>query len=495
MHGVIPFESMPGIPPLFLAFARGDAATFFPDPPTFSAVEERARALVERRGGAVVATGQQAGLLGGPLLSLTKAAAAAHLSAKLRQRQISTRGLFWIASEDHDLNEVAQATLLRDGAPRVVRLPVPPRNFQPSGTVALPPEVAEIFSDLGEDASVSREVLARFSRAWKPGRTYAEAFRATLEPLLPEEALEWVDPLDPRWKKDQDDFFRAAFLRAEAITGALDAVDERLRAAGHAPQVTRAEGDFPAFVIEDGVRRKISWDGKEFSVHGHERRLSAEALADFVSSGTTRPSAAALLRPVLQARLFPVAAEILGPSELAYHAQTAPLFDVLDVPRPVFLPRPHLLPRGARERRALHALGVEDRDLFRARDVARGEVPPVSPKITALERELSERLRALAPEIREVDATLEPVLAGAAEKIAHQLARLREKVERAADRRDVERVRRLDTIESFLTPGHVPADRVYGPLTYLLRFGDGFVPELLKNAECRSDGARFLDFE
>jgi uncharacterized protein YllA (UPF0747 family) len=230
-------------------------------------------------------------------------------------------------------------------------------------------------------------------------------------------------------------------------------------------------------------------------VHGRDESFSAEALSDFVSRPGNRPSAAALLRPVLQSHLFPVAASILGPSELSYHAQTAPLFDLLDLPRPVFLPRPHLLPRGARERRALQALGIEEPDTFRAREAAKAAPPPVSPKLAALEADIAGRLAALVPEIEEIDATLAPVASGTGEKAAHQIARLREKVERAAERRDGERTRRLETIENHLAPGGVPADRIYGPLTYLMRFGEAFVPELLKRAECRTDGARFVDFE
>ncbi|HET7453476.1 MAG TPA: bacillithiol biosynthesis BshC, partial [Thermoanaerobaculia bacterium] len=290
-------------------------------------------------------------------------------------------------------------------------------------------------------------------------------------------------------------FFRRAFAGAGTITAALEDADRRLRAAGFEPQVERGEGDFPAFLIEEGVRRKISWDGRTFGVHGREGRFTADALAELVSAPGRRPSAAALLRPVLQSHLYPVAAEILGPSELAYHAQTAPLFEALGIPRPVFLPRPHLLPRGARERRALHALGVADADLFRLREAARPEPPAVSPRLASLERELAASLAALVPEIRAVDPTLEPVAEGAGEKAAHAIVRLREKVERAAERRDVDRTRRIEAVETFLAPGRTPADRVYGPLTYLLRFGDAFVPELAGAAECRIDGARFVDYE
>jgi len=494
MESMIPFEAMPGIPRLFLAFVRGNAGAFFPDPPTIETVEARAGELLARGNERVfVAAGQQAGLLGGPLLALIKAAAVSRLAGGLARKGISARGLFWIASEDHDLREVARTTLLVDGAPEEVRLPVPPQGFQPAGTVRIPREIEDVFAEARRDASASDEVLARFAGAWTPGRTFAEAFGDTLEFLLPD-ALDRIDPLDAQWRDPAIEFFRHAFAEAGAIAAALDDVDRRLEEAGFPAQVERGSEDFPAFVIEDGVRKKISWDGRTFGVHGHDERHSPESLTQLVSRKGSRPSAAALLRPVLQSHLFPVAAEVLGPSELAYHAQTAPLFGVLGVPRPVFLPRPHLLPRGARERRALQALDVPEADLFRVREASRPQPPAVASRLESLGREMAEKLAGLVPEIRAVDPTLEPVASGAGEKAAHAIARLREKVERAGERRDADRLRRIESIESFLTPGNAPADRVYGPLTYALRFGD-FVPALSEAAECRTDGARFVDYE
>ena len=75
-----------------------------------------ARALADPDA-AVIVTGQQPGLLGGPLLTLTKA-----LSAIAWARRLATESgrsvipVFWAASEDHDLDEVNRVTPCRRGA-------------------------------------------------------------------------------------------------------------------------------------------------------------------------------------------------------------------------------------------------------------------------------------------------------------------------------------------------------------------------------------------
>ncbi len=487
---------MPGLPPLFLRYVRGGARDFLPVEPALQAVEVRARELSAGGGRVWIAAGQQASLFTGPLYSLTKAAAATRTAEQVSKSGTSVRGLFWIATEDHDLEEISRVTLLGEKGPETFRLEKPAeKNFHPSGTVPIPADIRSVFQALrGTPGPANPEIVEAFERLWSPGRTFGEAFRDTMQRLLPNAELEWVDPLEARWRERKLEFFRRALRCAPEIVSALDAADSRLRAAGFSPQVARAERDFPCFLIEGGIRRKISFDGSRFAVHGDERKYSANELADHAEKDGPEPSPAALLRPVLQSWLFPVAAEILGPAELAYHAQSAPLFPIFGLALPVLLPRPHLLPRGARERRAQEALEIPDAEIFRAREAARGEGTPAARRLTDLDSRIAAELSALAPDIGSVDPTLSPVLAGAAEKISHQIGRVREKVEKAAERRDEEKNRRLEAIEHTLAPGGAPADRVYSPLTYLLRFGEAFVPGILAGAESRLDGASFVDF-
>src|SRR5271154_1692532 len=65
-----------------------------------------------RHGARAVVTGQQVGLLGGPLLTLLKAATAiARAQEATRVSGIDHVPVFWLATEDHDLAEVDQVAL------------------------------------------------------------------------------------------------------------------------------------------------------------------------------------------------------------------------------------------------------------------------------------------------------------------------------------------------------------------------------------------------
>ena len=77
-----------------------------------------------RAGARAVVTGQQVVLLGGPLLTLLKAATAiARAKQATAETGVEHVPIFWLATEDHDLEEVDQVSLLskscgRNAAPR-----------------------------------------------------------------------------------------------------------------------------------------------------------------------------------------------------------------------------------------------------------------------------------------------------------------------------------------------------------------------------------------
>ena len=72
---------------------------------------------------AVVVTGQQAVLFGGPLFVLYKAVAVVKLAAQLEARRgTPVVPVFWVASDDHDFAEIRSVTLMdADGHLRSLR--------------------------------------------------------------------------------------------------------------------------------------------------------------------------------------------------------------------------------------------------------------------------------------------------------------------------------------------------------------------------------------
>ena len=113
----------------------------------------------------VVATGQQAGLLGGPLFTLHKALTAIQLARALTRRFAPAARfvpLFWVAGDDHDLDEIAHLAFIdAQGAPKRIRIPLAERHPGQSAAMAnLTAEELERRTDLEKETIAEvRKVL------------------------------------------------------------------------------------------------------------------------------------------------------------------------------------------------------------------------------------------------------------------------------------------------------------------------------------------------
>jgi bacillithiol biosynthesis cysteine-adding enzyme BshC len=502
---MIPFAKYPGLSPLFLDFLNG-LPEFYPDPPTLDAAAERGRQLLaagkparvpasafrtrgseaarfaqELAAGRAVAVsaGHQVGLFTGPLFTVMKAFDAIHMARALSQRGVPAVPVFWALTDDHDLQEIARTArpgpegpqeLLLEGADR--------QNRQPVGRLPIPESVGAIVDAFRPDANEDTEaILDAFARRSAPGTAYGEAFIEMLLDLVDPDPLLVLDPLSEPLRAPTVALFREAVRQAPALRQALEATAAALRAAGK-PVPAPVPEDFSFFAIDHDGRRRIA--------------QLPEASAR-VESGQAWPSADVITRPVLKSYLFPMAASVLGAAEIAYHAQSLPLFRLFGVPQPVLIPRTHVILRGPAERRLAEQLGVPEQDLLSA--PAEAELPevPEAGAVTRLAQATEENLSALASSLVGVDGSLSGALDTTKKKVAYQFEQLAERIRKAAERKVGVASNRGRRLAQALLPGGVPAERVYPPLSPMLTYGREVLEALRRAAGRSTEGAVVVD--
>lgn len=508
----IPLERYPGIPPLFLDFARG-GSRLYPDTPTMDAALARGRELLEHRhatplppsafrfrgaagrkaaedlaGGRAVAVlaGHQVGLFTGPLHTLGKAFDAIAIARELTRRGMPAVPVFWALTDDHDLEEVARTArpgpdgpqrLVLEGADRSNRAPVGPRPI-PDGVSA----IVEAFREnaRSEDAA---QILEEFARRSAPGQTYGAAFMETLLDLTgDDEPLLVLDPLGDDVSEAARLLFESGRGRHTEVAEALRLAAEAVAGAGREPVVPFRPDLFPFFAIEDGVRRRVEIE-------------DLDRIAEQIGRGKARVSADVLTRPVLKSLVLPAAVSVLGPSEIAYHAQSLPLFPLFGAPVPILMPRTFLVPRGPAERRTAAALGIADDDLLDPQ-AGSGESTPVPQveRIGEVARRLDAEMESLGPALEEVDPTLAGALETARRKATYQIEQLAERVRKAAEKKDEVALNRRRRLAAMVLPGGEPAERVYPPLVFLLAWGRG-VRDAVRNAAGNGGTVVVLDVD
>ncbi|MBL8112475.1 MAG: bacillithiol biosynthesis BshC [Acidobacteria bacterium] len=494
MTQIVPLDEVPGLNPLARLLAAGDqrARPFLPDAPDRATIEGRAREALAafrprtvetgdsrldafaRGERAVVVTGQQAGLFTGPVLTLVKAAAARALA-----NELSLGAVFWCASEDHDLVEATRVPLPGESGPEDAG-PDPagltgnlhPVGALPAGAYAAKALEAALRFVPGKDPADPLFVALREGAEG----SFLEGFRKTFRIFLGDAAPPVHDAARARDKPDLVPLAIRLVRERAAVRELLAGRAAELTAAGFALQVTSDPHALPLFLLDDGVRRLLREEGGVFRLKGRDDAFSEEEIVARLESGALTPSFSALTRPLAASVLYPVAATILGPSEIAYWAQMLPLFGWAGLPRPVIVPRPMTAFLDPQSRRALEKSGLRFADVLGGRNAlltaaGAGRAAAALARVEALKAGFLAGLEDLAPELTAVDATLGAALATTREKVSFALDKLTEKSAQAAARADGTLEQKMLRLSVSLAPNGTLAERVYTPLHLVLRYG------------------------
>jgi uncharacterized protein YllA (UPF0747 family) len=157
-------------------------------------------------GGAMVTTGQQAGLFTGPLYTVHKILSAVRLAEALEAALgVVVLPVFWAASEDHDFAEVghAEAVTPEGELRRVAIRPTDPAPVAMSD-MRLGPEVERALDDFAAALGLSgatRRCCGRSATAYRPGATVAEGFTDAIVSLFSGFGLLVTDAADPRSRR------------------------------------------------------------------------------------------------------------------------------------------------------------------------------------------------------------------------------------------------------------------------------------------------------
>ena len=316
-------------------------------------------------GALVVVTGQQAGLLGGPLYTLYKALGAvirAEAAAAALGRPVVP--VFWVASEDHDWSEISQVGAVGPrGEPVQFRL-TGHGEGRSAGHHPLPPEARHLVGELEAlfpagpaGAGVLAALRASLQR-WGRG-TLADWFAAQLQDLLGQSGLLLYDPMLPALRE----------LAAPTLAGAAERAPSAHLALGDQAAALRARGFTAGLEVDPDHTLLFTYlDGRRVSLHrSGDRVRSADGRADWplaqfarhVAQNPVAFSPNVVLRPVVQDCTLPVLCQLGGPGEIAYLAQLRPVFALWDRPMPIISPRPGGTVVGPEDRHALQAAGAD----------------------------------------------------------------------------------------------------------------------------------------
>jgi bacillithiol biosynthesis cysteine-adding enzyme BshC len=441
-----------------------------------------------------VVSGQQAGLFTGPLYTVYKALSAVKLAGCLQQRNTKAVPVFWIAAEDHDFAEVAKAELIgRDCQLKSVAVSEElHREGQPVGQVKLGESIDAVIDELFELLPASEfaaDMKALVKSAWQPGRGYVDSFATMMTALLGRYGLIFLDPLDPELKKLAAPLYSEAARRAPEIASALEQRSAELERAGYHAQVLATANSFPLFLHDEEGRRHavVRVENGKYKTKASEQEYSADDLAKLAQEKPERFSPNVTLRAVVQDYLLPTIAYYGGAAEIAYFAQTAEVYRVLERPATPILPRSSLTMIERHTGRVLERYDLTLADFFEGLEpvikrVVEEHLAADSAKLFAdAEQNMNHELDRLRQELQSIDPTLASALETGRKKINYQLDGLKQRFIRAQMTRDEAAHRQLQRAFDQLYPNKDLQERHINITSLLARHGT-YVIEWIFNA-------------
>ena len=386
-----------------------------------------------RAGARVVVTGQQVGLFGGPLLTLLKAATAIRKAQLASEAGVPHVPVFWMATEDHDLDEVNQATLLGKSRVTKLRAVFADHRARPVGGLQLGPDIERVVAEAEELLSFApiTEVLRA---CYTPQDTLASAFGKLLCSIFQDFGLIVLDASSREFHRMGTPVLRYAIEHADALHEVLTRRNAELELAGYAPQVLVSDESSLLFLLDESgnrvpLRRRTR--GSSGLWHAGGQAYTDHDLLSILESAPERLSPNALLRPVFQDSILPTSAYVGGPAEIAYFAQCQPLYQkILGETTPI-LPRlsATLVPRAVQTVMDTHELSLQDcmigADELAQRLAARAMPIEGKQKIAAAGNALDAELNNVQHWMEVTDPNLGRSAAVAANKMRYQMNRLR----------------------------------------------------------------------
>lgn len=425
----------------------------------------------------MVVTGQQVGLLGGPLYTILKiASSVAHARTWERAWQRPVVPVFWLEDNDHDAAEAATLHLYSsDGAVTDVvawdgtdeRKPVSTRTFSTAEVEQIGLALATLTGQHADDLRDRLHAVYGFGHAW------TDAFLHVLQPFLGPWGVVVIRGSDVIASGMHAPIVQRDLAHPNSVSAHVESASARLLAAGFHAQ---AQAATHVFFLHDaeGRHRLMPTDDGRLRVGGDI--LSYDDVRALAASSPERFSPSVLARPIMQDAILPTVATVLGPAELAYHAQLGDAYTWFGVQRPAPVLRHTATLIDGKAERLLAKTGQDVAFYMRAwQDVMQDVVASLDDAGMPAKDQAPVAAASLLAPWSTAAAGIDPTLKGAVEAaqaaVTKTLEQLDGKMRSALKRVHADTLDRHRQLSSTIHPGGSPQERVYSLAHWWARFG------------------------
>ncbi len=429
-----------------------------------------------------ITTGHQLNLFTGPLYTFYKIITVLKTCEQLKVQypDCSFVPLFWLASEDHDFEEINHFQFKNKTISWPQKASGAVGELNTDGLKS----VFETFEDALPKTQLAEELKNLFQQAYLKHKTLSKASIYLYNHLFGSRGLVILEPNHEKLKACFKNQIRTELL--EQITyKEVSQTSENLKSQNYHEQVTPREINL--FYKDKNLReRLILKDGKYF-VNSTQLEFTKDEILNKVESHPEKFSPNALMRPLYQEVLLPNLSYVGGAGELAYWLQLQSTFKSFDVPFPMLQMRNSAVLLSEKTNDKLDKLKLKISDLFQpAIDLKNQQVKKTSKieiDFTPQKKHLSKQFKALYKLAEQTDKTFLNAVAAQEKKQHNGLDKLEKRLLKAQRRKLSDEIERSIALQNKLFPKQNLQERIVNFSELYLTYGNDFIKILYERFE------------
>lgn len=468
--------------------------------------KENIDALLSENTFAVV-TGQQLGILTGPLYTIYKIITAIKLANQLNLKfpELKFVPIFWLEGDDHDFDEVNWIKIL-DNENSLTKIVYDDgldseTNRGPMGNYQLDLMidnfVEKIASSLRE-TEFKFDLLNLIKKHYYAGATLKSGFVGLVKEFFDKYGLIIFDPQDIEIKTWLKNIFIKDVENYRFISEELILRSAKLEEKYHAQVKIKPVN---LFYNEDSGRYLVEPAGNDFRLKGKRKKFTRELLISEINSSPEKFSPNVVLRPICQDFILPTAYYVAGPSEICYHSQIYPYYAVHNLTPPILFPRASATIIEAKLKNILNKYNLILKDFFNDLETLATNITDknseviVNDEINNLITELEAPFEILKEQLIKIDPTLEDVVKTAKNKTIQSIELVREKALTAQNKKNEIIFRQIYKTSNILYPDENLQEREINFIYFMNKYSMGFIDFLFEKLEINLFEHQIIDIE
>lgn len=410
--------------------------------------------LLQQEDTVTITTGHQLTVFGGPLYLVYKVMHVVKLAEQFNAASEKGKAVpvFWMASEDHDHEEISTAYLFNQTLKWETEQTGAVGRMGTSDFLPVLEQLTALFE--GKETEI-KELLEL-----PVDENYGHYMQVFLTKLFADYGVIVIQPDSAELKR----LFLPSILSEMASDSAFQAVEAmntRLQEKGFAPQATARACNL--FLLKEGKRARIDVAEKGFAIDGEI--YTPEALATLAEEHPEAFSPNVILRPVYQETILPNICYVGGGGEMAYWVQLKGVFETKGILCPIIAQRNSVILLDGNSEKKMTSMELDWKDFSGDKEALKkrmlqlwnGEETDFS-EITAALDVLKERM---VEKAAATDKSLESFAEAEIVRLQKQLENFEQRVIKQVKQKSEVQLKQLDTIAEKLFPSNSLQERHY----------------------------------